>query len=109
MASVLLGVCVNNGPLTALQCSRQHCITGCGTHVSVRMCRETDDEEGGGDGSEGGSDDVEGEKPLTRGQIIKQAVGMLLVGTAACAFFSDPMVDAVTNFSRVRTGSVRQQ
>ncbi len=25
----------------------------------------------------------------------------LLVGTAACAFFSDPMVDAVTNFSRV--------
>lgn len=62
--------------------------------------QETDDEEGGGDGSEGGSDDVEGEKPLTRGQIMKQAVGMLLVGTAACAFFSDPMVDAVTNFSR---------
>ena len=37
-------------------------------------------------------------------QIVRKAVLLLLVGTGACAFFSDPMVDAVTNFSRVCCG-----
>jgi hypothetical protein len=64
-------------------------------------CRETDDEDEGA-GAEVGSDDGEGEKPLTRGQIIQNAVVYLFIGAAACAFFSDPMVDAVTQFSKVR-------
>ena len=64
--------------------------------------RETDDEEEGA-AAEEGSDDGEGEnKPLTRGQIIQKAVLYLAIGAAACAFFSDPMVDAVTHFSKVR-------
>lgn len=52
-------------------------------------------------------DDEDGkrEEPLTRSQITKRAVAMLLAGTLACAFFSDPMVSAVTNFSRVCFGA----
>jgi Ca2+/Na+ antiporter len=62
--------------------------------------QETDDEEEGA-AAEEGSDDGEGEnKPLTRGQIIQKAVLYLAIGAAACAFFSDPMVDAVTHFSK---------
>lgn len=64
------------------------------------LCRETDDEEEGATAEEG-SEDGEGEKPLTRGQIIQNAVLYLFIGAAACAFFSDPMVDAVTHFSKV--------
>lgn len=72
---------------------------------SLRLtCRETE-EEGDADADAGSSpeseEDEEGEKLLTRNQVIRGAVTYLLVGTAACAFFSDPMVDAVTNFSRV--------
>ena len=71
--------------------------------------RETDEEEEGA-AAEEGSDDGEGEnKPLTRRQIIQKAVLYLAIGAAACAFFSDPMVDAVTHFSKVsaRTSIVR--
>lgn len=66
--------------------------------------RETDDEAAAdADADETNSEeDEDGEKPLTRSQIVRRAVTFLMVGTAACAFFSDPMVDAVTNFSRVR-------
>lgn len=68
-------------------------------------CRETDDEEEGA-AAEEGSDDGEGDnKPLTRGQIIQKAVLYLAIGAAACAFFSDPMVDAVTHFSKVSAGT----
>jgi hypothetical protein len=66
----------------------------------VSWCRETDDEEEGATAEEG-NNDGEGEKPLTRRQIIQGAVVYLTIGAAACAFFSDPMVDAVTNFSKV--------
>lgn len=68
-------------------------------------CRSDLETEADEEAAEGGglSDDEGGkqEQPLSRSQITKRAVAMLLAGTAACAFFSDPMVSAVTNFSRV--------
>mmetsp|Transcript_10171 Transcript_10171/g.30570 ORF Transcript_10171/g.30570 Transcript_10171/m.30570 type:complete len:554 (-) Transcript_10171:2400-4061(-) len=62
---------------------------------------ESDGDEEAAEGQDVSDDGEEGGKePPTRDQIAKTAIGLLLVGTACCAFFSDPMVDAVTNFSR---------
>ena len=54
------------------------------------------------EGDAAAADDEEEGKPLTTAQIVRQATLKLLLGTLACAFFSDPMVAAVTNFSQVR-------
>lgn len=70
-------------------------------HEPLLDLSESDTEADVEAGENGLSDEEEEEKaPLTRSQITKQAVGLLLLGTAACAFFSDPMVSAVTQFSR---------
>ena len=39
----------------------------------------------------------------THAQIIRKAALMLLAGTLVCAVVSDPMVDAVSSFSKVRS------
>lgn len=46
-------------------------------------------------------DDTEVEVVLTPRQIAVKAVLQLLLGTAICALFSDPMVGAVSSFSKV--------
>ena len=35
--------------------------------------------------------------------IYRRSIIRLVAGTALCAFFSDPMVDAISNFSTVRS------
>jgi hypothetical protein len=42
----------------------------------------------------------EGGVPLTRAQIITRAVLTMGAGIALCALFSDPLVEALTTFSR---------
>lgn len=56
------------------------------------------DAQAGDEKSEGSTDGED--TPLSTGQIVRQASLKLLLGTLACAFFSDPMVAAVTNFSK---------
>ena len=43
----------------------------------------------------------ENKPPPSRTQIAVKAVLLLVIGTAGCAVFSDPLVDAVSNFSKV--------
>ncbi|EIE26168.1 hypothetical protein COCSUDRAFT_61158 [Coccomyxa subellipsoidea C-169] len=58
------------------------------------------------DADEDGSDDDNGDagdgakEPPTPRAIISKAAVKLLIGTAACALFSDPMVEAVSGFSK---------
>ncbi len=59
---------------------------------------EDEDEDQGND--EDKSDENEKAPPTPRG-IIRKAAILLLIGTAACALFSDPMVEAVSAFSKV--------
>lgn len=61
-------------------------------------CRQAGDED------DGSSSEGE-EKPPSTGEIVRQAALKLFLGTLACAVFSDPMVSAVTNFSKVRLDS----
>ena len=42
------------------------------------------------------------EKPPSKARFLTFAIGKLVLGTVVCAIFSDPMVDAVSNFSGVR-------
>ncbi len=42
------------------------------------------------------------EKPPSKARFLTTAIGKLVLGTGVCAIFSDPMVDAVSNFSGVR-------
>jgi len=62
-------------------------------------------ETSGEDEEDDAEDDAEDEKKdkeaMTRKKLITKAVLMLLAGTIVCAVFSDPMVDAVSNFSTV--------
>lgn len=51
-----------------------------------------------GSSEEGGSD---GKEPRGAKQIVMRSAGLLLAGTAVCAVFSDPMVEAVSAFSKV--------
>lgn len=53
------------------------------------------------DARDGDQDDAEVEVVLTPRQIAVKAVLQLLLGTAICALFSDPMVGAVSSFSKV--------
>ena len=59
-----------------------------------------EDEEQDGD-KDAESDDEPREQP-SHAQIIRKASLMLLAGTIVCAIVSDPMVDAVSSFSKVR-------
>ena len=42
------------------------------------------------------------EKAPSKARFLTVAIGKLVLGTGVCAIFSDPMVDAVSNFSGVR-------
>ncbi|KAK9799325.1 hypothetical protein WJX73_002090 [Symbiochloris irregularis] len=80
-------------------------------HQLVERDEEAQDEESedgnqegtSGDGKQDDSDsdsDEDDEKPPpTPGQIAAKAVFLLVAGTAGCAVISDPLVDAVSNFS----------
>lgn len=59
-----------------------------------------DDEEDASD------DEPEGhpKTPPSRRDIVTQAVLLMLAGTVVCALFSDPLVEAVSSFSKVRAG-----
>jgi hypothetical protein len=70
--------------------------TECKICVCCRSDQEQEEEE---DPEEEGKEHKE---PLTPGQIARKAILLLIAGTAVCAFFSDPMVDAVSAFSKVR-------
>lgn len=63
---------------------------------------EEDDESEGDDSDDDDDNDGEPKKNLSKGDIIKGASLKLLLGIAICAVISDPMVDAVSNFSKVR-------
>eukprot|EP00873_Tetraselmis_striata_P007709 jgi/Tetstr1/427973/TSEL_018047.t1 len=54
--------------------------------------------EGEMDEEDEGVDEEEGPPP-TPAQIVKTAVTLMVLGTALCGFFADPMVEAVKNFS----------
>ena len=68
-------------------------------------CRATEPGETSEEDEDDAEDEAEDEKKdkeaMTRKKLITKAVLMLLAGTAVCAVFSDPMVDAVSNFSTV--------
>ena len=64
--------------------------------------RATEPGETSGEDAEGDAEDEKKDKEaMTRKKLITKAVLMLLAGTIVCAVFSDPMVDAVSNFSTV--------
>lgn len=52
---------------------------------------------------EGGSGSQQGQPPATgKGKsVVQRAALLLLAGTAVCAVISDPMVEAVSSFSKV--------
>mmetsp|Transcript_24023 Transcript_24023/g.37670 ORF Transcript_24023/g.37670 Transcript_24023/m.37670 type:complete len:263 (+) Transcript_24023:442-1230(+) len=58
------------------------------------------EEEAGGDDDDDDDDDDEEKEPLTPSQIMSKAAGLMFAGTVLVAFFSDPMVDAVSGFSK---------
>ena len=61
---------------------------------------EEDQEETGEDsGSQDGSGKEQQQSPKA---VVRRAVLLLLAGTVLCAVFSDPVVDAVAAFSKVR-------
>lgn len=49
---------------------------------------------------EDADEDAEKKKPKTKGQIIRAAIMWLLLGTVLVAVFADPMVDAISGFSK---------
>ncbi|KAK9907616.1 hypothetical protein WJX75_007049 [Coccomyxa subellipsoidea] len=62
---------------------------------------EETEEEGGEDGSDSSNGSEKGDRaPPTHRAIITKAAVKLLLGTALCALFSDPMVEAVSGFSK---------
>ncbi len=67
--------------------------------------QEEEDEEAKED-EEDEEEDENKPEPSPR-QIGMKAVFLLVVGTAGCAILSDPLVDAVSNFSKVRSPSER--
>lgn len=60
--------------------------------------QEEDEEK---DNEEADEEEDENKEPPSRTQIAVKAVLLLVFGTAGCAVFSDPLVDAVSNFSKV--------
>ena len=72
------------------------------------LCTSRDhSEETTSDEEDEAEDEAEDEKKeedkekMTTKKLVTKAVLMLLAGTIVCAVFSDPMVDAVSNFSKV--------
>lgn len=53
------------------------------------------------DAEEEAEDEKKDEEAISTKRLVTKAVLMLLAGTIVCAVFSDPMVDAVSNFSTV--------
>ena len=62
---------------------------------------DSDGSSSSSDSDSDSSDDEEEKQPPTKKQIALRAVALLVLGTAGCAIMSDPLVDAVSNFSTV--------
>ena len=60
-------------------------------------------EEAEDDAEDEEEDEKKDKEAMTTKKLVTKAVLMLLAGTIVCAVVSDPMVDAVSNFSTVRT------
>ena len=74
----------------------------------IHLCNRAVVQEKDGEEDKGSDDDSDGDDPdggpkknMSKGEIIKGASLKLLIGIAICAVISDPMVDAVSNFSKV--------
>ena len=65
---------------------------------------QEEDEEGSGGQDGGGKEQRQSPKA-----IVRKAALLLLAGTSLCAVFSDPVVDAVTAFSKVRFHTARHR
>ena len=59
------------------------------------------------DAEDEAEDEKKDKEAMTTRKLVTKAVLMLLAGTIVCAVISDPMVDAVSNFSKVCTCSMR--
>ena len=76
-------------------------------------CREVpesaanSEEEEEDDAEDEAEDEKKEKEAMTTKKLVTKAVLMLLAGTIVCAVISDPMVDAVSNFSKVCSCSVR--
>ncbi len=66
---------------------------------SCLPCRDDGSEGSPGSLSSGSSTE---EKPPSKAQFLALSIGRLALGTVVCAVASDPMVDAVSNFSAAR-------
>ena len=58
------------------------------------------------DAEDEAEDEKKDKEAMTTRKLVTRAVLMLLAGTVVCAVISDPMVDAVSNFSKVRSCSI---
>ena len=75
-------------------------------------CREAPEsaansEEEEDDAEDEAEDEKKEKEAMTTKKLVTKAVLMLLAGTIVCAVISDPMVDAVSNFSKVCSRPVR--
>ena len=73
----------------------------CRRYADTDADDQEDAEEDGEDDDEGSEENNSSKEPSTPAGIIKKAVLLLLLGTLLCAVFSDPMVDAISAFSKV--------
>lgn len=68
-------------------------------------CREVPESANSEEEEEDAEDEAEDEKKdkeaMSTKKLVTKSVLMLLAGTIVCAVISDPMVDAVSNFSKV--------
>ena len=74
---------------------------------SSPTCREVPEsaansEEEEDDAEDEAEDEKNEKEAMSTKKLVTKAVLMLLAGTIVCAVISDPMVDAVSNFSKVR-------
>ena len=77
---------------------------GCLTCREVPESANSEEEE---DDAEDEAEDEKNEKEqMSTKKLVTKAVLMLLAGTIVCAVISDPMVDAVSNFSKVCSCSI---
>jgi len=67
---------------------------------STPLVQQGEEAEGGEEEDDGDDDDDEDEVPLTSSQIMQKAAMLMLGGATLVAFFSDPLVDSVSNFSK---------
>lgn len=74
---------------------------GASSYLESTPLVHTGGEEGGGeDDDDDEEDDDEDHEPLTPAQIMQKAALLMLGGSTLVAFFSDPLVDSVSNFSK---------